>query len=280
MNARFLFFFTALYCMCSHVLLAQNLKDEDGKKHGKWVTKGKDRPKSGYASNAIIEEGTYHHGRKTGVWIKYNKDGKTVKLKGNYVNNRPNGNYTRYFSNGKVKEKGTFGDNLYSGELIRYHENGTIAYQATFDDEGKESGTVKHYYENGQLEASYGLKKGKVEGLYTQYNEDGSVRLSCKFSGGKVTETVKKQPVKVKDTHTEPESNEPPPVVTNPITKGVTFFSEGYNKVYNENDEIWLDGNFKAGQLYDGKVYIYSDDGILKKIKIYKEGKFHSLGQL
>jgi antitoxin component YwqK of YwqJK toxin-antitoxin module len=69
-------------------------------------------------------------------------------------------------------------------------------------------------------------------------------------------------------------------VVTNPITKGVTFFSEGYNKVYNENDEIWLDGNFKAGQLYDGKVYIYNDDGILKKIKIYKEGKFHSLGQL
>ena len=78
MNARVLFFFTALYCMCSHVLLAQNLKDEEGKKHGKWVVKGKDRPKSGYASNAIIEEGTYHHGRKTGVWIKYNKDGKCL----------------------------------------------------------------------------------------------------------------------------------------------------------------------------------------------------------
>jgi len=109
MKARFLFFFTVVSFMCSHFSWAQNLKDEDGKKHGKWVVRGKDRPKSGYASNAIIEEGTYHHGRKTGVWIKYNKDGKTVKLKGNYVNNRPNGNYTRYFSNGKVKEKEPLG---------------------------------------------------------------------------------------------------------------------------------------------------------------------------
>lgn len=280
MSLRFSVFFTLIYFMFSHGIWSQNLKDENGKKHGKWVIRGKDRPKSGYPTNAIIEEGSYSHGRKTGVWIKYNKDGKTVKLKGNYVNNRPNGNYTRYFSNGKIKEKGTFGDNSYSGELIRYYENGTIAYQATFDDEGHETGTVKHYYENGQLEASYGLKKGKVEGAYTQYNLDGSVRLSCKFSAGKVTETVKKQPVKLTDAHTETISNEPPPVVTNPITKGVTFFSEGYNKVYNENDEIWLDGNFKAGQLYDGKVYIYNDDGILKKIKIYKEGKFHSFGQL
>ena len=72
MKARFLFFFTVVYFLCSHVSLAQNLKDEDGKKHGKWVIKGKDRPKSGYESNAVIEEGTYHHGRKTGVWIKYN----------------------------------------------------------------------------------------------------------------------------------------------------------------------------------------------------------------
>ena len=280
MKVRFFLFLVACFAVFTPDVNAQNLRDEDGKKHGKWVVKGADRPKSGYASTAIIEEGTYHHGRKTGVWIKYNKDGKTVKLKGNYVNNRPNGKYTRYFSNGKVKEKGSFGDNTYSGELIRYHENGKVAYQATFDDSGKETGNVMHYFSNGQLEASYGLKKGKVEGVYMQYNEDGSVRLSCKFSGGKVTETFKKQAVKQPEAHTETESNEPPPVVTNPITKGVTFFSEGYNKVYNENDEIWLDGNFKSGQLYDGKVYVYNADGILKKIKIYKEGKFHSLGQL
>jgi hypothetical protein len=102
MKVRFLLVIVAYVGLLTQAVYGQNLRDEDGKKHGKWVVKGVDRPKSGFASNAIIEEGTYHHGRKTGVWIKYNKDGKTVKLKGNYVNNRPNGNYTRYFSNGKI----------------------------------------------------------------------------------------------------------------------------------------------------------------------------------
>lgn len=261
-------------------VFGQNLRDEKGKKHGKWVIKGKDRPRSGYSADATIEEGTYEHGRKTGVWIKYNKDGKTIKLKGNYVNNRPKGSYTRYYSNGKIQETGSFGDNNYSGTLIRYHANGIIAYKATYDENGKESGTVKHYYENGNIEAEYGLKNGKVDGVYTQYNTDGSVRLSYKFADGKVTQTIKKESIPPKETKQKDSNDEPPPTVSNPITKGVTFFSEGYNKVYNENDEIWLDGNFKEGQLFDGKVYIYNKDGILKKIKIYKEGKFHSLGQI
>jgi len=71
-----------------------------------------------------------------------------------------------------------------------------------------------------------------------------------------------------------------PPKTTNPKTKGVLFIPSGYNTTYNENDEIWQDGNFKDGQLYDGKVYEYDRDGILQRIKVYKEGKYHSEGQL
>jgi antitoxin component YwqK of YwqJK toxin-antitoxin module len=50
--------------------------------------------------------------------------------------------------------------------------------------------------------------------------------------------------------------------------------------VYNANDEIWMDGEFKNGQLYDGKVYDYDQDGILQKVRIFKNGKYHSEGQL
>jgi antitoxin component YwqK of YwqJK toxin-antitoxin module len=49
--------------------------------------------------------------------------------------------------------------------------------------------------------------------------------------------------------------------------------------VYNENDEIWLDGNFRNGNLWDGKVFSYGEDGLLRKVKIFKEGKFHSYSQ-
>ena len=99
------------------------------------------------------------------------------------------------------------------------------------------------------------------------------------MSKGKISQTVKANNPKKDDDFSQSDQNETPPFVKNPITKGVTFFPEGYNKVYNVNDEIWLDGNFKEGQLYDGKVYVYSSNGLLKKIKIFKEGKFHSIGQ-
>jgi hypothetical protein len=41
-----------------------------------------------------------------------------------------------------------------------------------------------------------------------------------------------------------------------------------------------MDGEFKNGQLWDGKVFDYSRDGILLKVRVFKLGKYHSDGQL
>ena len=41
-----------------------------------------------------------------------------------------------------------------------------------------------------------------------------------------------------------------------------------------------MDGIFKNGQLWDGKVYTYDRDGILQRVLVYKEGKYNSEGQL
>ena len=269
-----------LLSVLSHAFVySQNKKDEKGKKHGFWVIKGKDRPGSGYGDEVTLEKGTYEHGRKTGVWLKFHKDGKKVKLKGNYVNNRPSGNYTRYYANGNIKESGSFSEDKQQGTLVKYYKNGQVSYKASFGEDGKESGTVKHYYENGNIQAEYTMLGGKVDGNYKQYNADGTLRFSYVMSKGTVSATVVANNPKKADDFSEADYNESPPLVKNPITKGVTFFPEGYNKVYNENDEIWLDGNFKNGQLYDGKVYVYSANGLLTKIKIFKEGKFHSISQ-
>ncbi|HLP54166.1 MAG TPA: hypothetical protein VK151_04020 [Fluviicola sp.] len=57
---------------------------------------------------------------------------------------------------------------------------------------------------------------------------------------------------------------------------GSFFKPNGYNKIYNECGELWQDGIFKESKLYDGKVYIYDRDCILYKVKIFKEGLYHS----
>jgi antitoxin component YwqK of YwqJK toxin-antitoxin module len=70
------------------------------------------------------------------------------------------------------------------------------------------------------------------------------------------------------------------PVLGIPRTRGKEFLPNGYNKCYTINDEIWQDGTFKSGELWDGKVYEYDKDGILIRVKIFKQGVYHSNGQL
>ena len=107
-----------------------NKKDSDGRKQGRWIYFGKDRPQEGYPADGKVEEGDYKDDRKEGQWIKYYNDGATPKLKGEYVNNRPQGPYVKYYANGKIKEQGTFVRNLYQDSLKRFHENGKVEYQA------------------------------------------------------------------------------------------------------------------------------------------------------
>jgi len=274
-----IFFFTLI---TPYSILSQNKKDKDGKRTGKWVFTGKDKPNSGVLQNGKAEEGYFYKGRKEGVWVKYHADGKTPYLKGQYNNNRPEGEYKRFFKTGKIKESGAFGKEHFKGELTRYHTNGKVAYIGSYNNDGKESGTIKYYYENGNIELEYVSKNGVIMGELKRYYENGSLKDVQTFnSQGKSigTKTYKM----TENTVTKTESTSIviyPPTVKNPRTKGLKFVPNGYNKIYNESDEIWMDGEFKNGQLWDGKVFDYSKDGILLKVRVFKLGKYHSDGQL
>jgi antitoxin component YwqK of YwqJK toxin-antitoxin module len=270
------------FCLCFGLnALTQNKRNADGKRHGKWVFTGKDYPKKNIPKSQIVEEGFYVDGRKEGIWIKYFSSG-TVQLKGTYNNNRPEGAFTRYYPNGKIAEQGEFQSNGYKGLLLRYHENGQLAYRANFNNQGQESGKVSYYHTNGKVALTYVVKNGEVMGEVARYNESGQLLSTFDVnSEGKISTVHKIKPnTVVTNSLSTPSKALYPPRLNNPKTKGLRFVPNGYNKVYNDNDEIWMDGEFKNGQLYDGKVYDYDQDGILQKVRIYKLGKYHSDGQL
>lgn len=259
-----------------------NQKDGSGKKQGKWVYYGKDRPQEGYPMEGKIEEGPYKDDRKDGVWIKYHNDGITPKLKGVYSNNRPKGSYTKYHANGKIRETGSFEKNQYQDSLKRFHQNGQLEYEAKYNELGKEQGKVKFYYPNGQVEFEYAAENGVASGKAFRYYENGDIKEAIEYnSDGTVAKSEPKDmvnpPITVKDPGA---SVEGAPIISNPIVKGGKFQPNGYNKVYNTEDEIWQDGDFKGSRLYNGKVYVYDRDGILLKVKVYKNGVYHSDGQL
>lgn len=259
-----------------------NRVDDQGRKQGKWIYYGKDRPNAGFPPEGKVEEGSYKDDRKEGVWIKYHNDGVTPKLKGEYVNNRPSGKYVKTWPDGTPREEGEFNRGKYSGTLKRYHENGVLEYEASYNDEGKEQGTVKYYYANGQEEFVYESQNGIPTGRATRYYENGDVKEVIYYAAdGSVEKSEQRDMVNAAVNVADPGASKiEAPRVNNPRTKGVKFQPNGYNKVYNENDEIWQDGEFRNGRLWDGKVYEYDADGILLRVKVFKKGVYNSDGQL
>lgn len=259
-----------------------NQRDSKGRKQGKWVYLGKDRPTEDYPENGKVEEGSYKDDRKEGIWIKYYQDGITPKLKGEYHNNRPEGAYVKLDAKGTIIEAGKFTKGKYRDSLIRYHANGVVSYQGFYNEQGNEEGKIKYFYQNGQIEFEYTAENGIPKGKATRFYENGDIKEVIQFGeGGQIVKSEKHEmvnpPVKVNDPAA---SKEQAPTVSNPNTKGAKFLPNGYNKIYNSNQEIWQDGDFKNGRLWDGKVYEYDRDGILLKVRVFKSGVYHSDGQL
>jgi antitoxin component YwqK of YwqJK toxin-antitoxin module len=270
----FLLFSLSLICFSIN---GQNLKDKQGKRTGNWIIY-----KSKSSKDLKIEEGVFVNGRKEGLWINYFEDGKATKLKGSYANNRPDGEFIRYYKNGKIKEKGSFSKSKLKGEYIRYHSNGNIEYIGNYNNLGEETGIIQYFHKNGNLALEYTVKNAELNGKLTRYFEDGTLQESMSFSeNGEIiaVNTFEKKIPEKKIINSEANSTSPPKI-KNPKTKSIKFNAFGYNKVYNDNDEIWMDGIFKNGQLWEGKVYRYDKDGILQRVLVYKEGKYHSEGQL
>ena len=215
-------------------------------KDGYWITYGYMKPYKGYPDSGMIEQGMYKDDRKEGCWVFYYSDGITPKLEGHFKNGRPNGTYTKYWPNGSIKEEGEFTLGKQTIVLGSYSEKGdSLNFQ---QDDGLEYGMINGLYpEKGDVSVS------DCSGIF--YICDSTVEYS--FS---------------KLLRYDPEIHH---------VKSQTGFDEnGQNVVYNIEDEAILDGNFSYGAFWEGKHYVYDEDGILLKIEIWKEGKYCCDGQL
>ncbi len=268
--------------------LAPNAVDATGRKQGMWIIWGKDNPDKGYPADGRIEEGAFKDDKKEGIWIKYHEDGVTPRLQGDYSGGRPNGGYTKYYPNGIVEEQGTFYAGKQTDEFKRYHENGQLAQEKTFNVDGKEDGKVVMYFPNGQKEFEFNKADGVTTGQAFRFYPNGDVKEVINYAAdGSIAST---EPKAMVNPPMDPEGNKPvnavvektaeAPLATEGDTNGKKLNPNGYNKIYNKDKELWMDGQFKSSRLWDGKLYKYDSDGILLKIEIWKEGAYHSDGQL
>ena len=248
-----------IFCFILNICFSQNdtinQKDKEGRKIGYWVYLGKDKPHlKGYNPNDTLEYGLYKNNRKDSTWNKYYPNN-IIKLKANYLNNRAFGNFTKYYPTGKVMEVATWKLNKYIDLYTYFYENGCIQ-------------TQKFFNENGQAEWT------KI------FKNNCNSNVSLKGDLIKMDSTgVYKQIIKPDSTYVYNDSLNDP-IIKPPISIKPHFKPNGYNKVYNKNKDLWMDGMFKNGKLWEGKKYNYDKDGLLISIEVYKNGKYISNGIL
>lgn len=261
--------------------MAPCIVDAQGRKQGMWIHWGSERPGSGYLPDCRIEEGVYKDNRKEGEWIKYHTECNKVRLVGNYVDGRPQGHYRKTDLEGKVEE-GDFVKGHQVGDFVIVSPTGVKLVEKTFDEDGKANGKIIERYPSGQIMFEAERRHGVPTGREIHYYENGDVKkvISYKEDGSVESVEEKERVNPVENIKVDVVVSTPAPDGRKGNTNGKPFDPNSYNKVYNDNQELWMDGKFKDGKLWDGKLYQYDADGILLKIEIWKEGRYNSDGVL
>lgn len=260
-----------------------NQMNDQGRRTGYWIIHSKDKPEKGYAEGGRIEEGPYKDGRKHGTWTKYHKNGKSPRLVGQYVNGRPNGNYTKYYENGNKRETGYFTDGKQKQVTYVWFECGVLASVKHFDEDGKKHGVYKGYYNTCdcdstivQLEFEVSYDHNFPVDTMKRYWPSGCPKLIHVYdSTGRAT-----QYFQYEDNCENPPNPELKACYDTLYKKKESRFppkdnykKNGFNKIYNNNSDLWMEGMFKNGKLWDGRLYKYDSDGNLLEIERWRRGE-------
>lgn len=277
-----------------------NRLNKFGKRIGYWVLTEDNKPTS-ISNISKRKEGRYINGRKSGAWVFYYNDAKTVRLIGEFVDNRPRGAYFRFNKNGEIKQASTV---LNSLDIRQYYEtyNPVFACRLMFSNRETVAGQV--FFKPQVFAAPYAYNfwmESNMESIKTVSPEVNFHWLTVNYAElyanylkvrtpknhiAENNEALKSVAKKINrlndsDTHTTVRKMGAPPHISEPrVGKGLVFQPNGFNKLYTKSDEIWIDGYFRNGQLRDGKVFLYDHDGVLLKVKVYKDGKYISDGGL
>jgi antitoxin component YwqK of YwqJK toxin-antitoxin module len=284
--------FTVCFCM---LLQAQtfelagvdtiNRTDKEGKKQGKWVVLGKMKPGGCYQPESKIETGKYTDNRKEGIWTEYYCNG-NMKCKLTFVNGRADGFAQMFHENGKISEEGNWKNSRWTGNYKLYYDNGQVQHEFAFTASGKREGNQKYYYPNGQLAIEGEFQNGKESGIIKEYFENGDIKAEKNYADGNVdVSSIREYQPKKPVVKREEEADNAPPVKVTPdekpneaamkaaASKGPLLLN-GQHTLYNKNKQLSKDGIFKDNTFMEGKAYIYDDNGILKRIAVYRNGRY------
>ena len=274
-----------------------NRTNSMGEREGWWVISN-DNKAIFSSTDPKFKEGFYVKGRKSGVWITYYEDGTTPRLIGEYADNRPSGSYFRFDRQGNLEQASAIPKAISTKQSVQvsnpifsckmlFNQRDIVAGQVFFAHRlFKKDLAVQFWVESSMETIKSESKLVDFSWLNANYTNIlltySAIRTPKKM---RLVEPIliSQKPIKENDKqHSAKNLNYYyPPIIKSPrVANGLVFVPNGLNKLYTESSEIWIDGHFVNGQLYSGKVFIYDRDGVLLKVRIYKEGIYSSDGGL
>jgi antitoxin component YwqK of YwqJK toxin-antitoxin module len=253
-----------------------NRTDENGRKTGWWriIAPNTDRP--GYPHGALVEEGQYTGGKRSGAWKRYWPNGKLMS-EVSYKFGVPRGHYRVYYPSGKLEEEGDWDLDRNTGAFKRFHPNGKPAQEFVFDAYGQRDGVQKYYHENGQLAVEVTIKQGKESGTLKRWYPNGDLEETATYANGDLDEASRKtyapkKPLPKLEVATE--AKVAPAVGTGENTNAMRFRENGFNTLYDKQLRITQTGEYREGRLWNGRVYRYGSNGMLIRIEVYIDGRY------
>ena len=268
----------------SHVA---NRADADGLRQGFWKITGAMSGEAGYRPERIVEEGEFKDNKRNGMWTKFYPTG-VKRSEITYKNGYPHGPYRIFYPSGTLEEEGDWQNMRNVNAFKRYHENGQIAQDFHFNNKGRRDGTQRYFYASGKPQLTVEVVNGLSHGLYQTFYADGSPREEKLIVEGRVDpESVVHFPQPRGKFVSVPDPALPPgeimededaalaEKVDSPTEMKVEKYEKtGVDKLFNLDNRISQEGEFREGRLWNGKWYRYDRSGKLSKTEVYKDGKF------
>jgi len=150
---------------------------------------------------------TDEEGLKQGYWKKQYSNG-SLKYKGGFINDKPVGEFRRYFENGQLKALMIFDKKSELVNTIIYYEDGRLAAEGQYIKNKKDStwnyysyysqtlvckesyiNGLKHgisikYYNNGNFSEELEWKDDAKDGKWNQYFESREIKMKSFYKSG------------------------------------------------------------------------------------------------
>lgn len=163
----FVLIFLNMFCL--HAQTDFNKLDENGKKYGLWKGFFKESKRPRY-------EGTFVHGKETGVFNFYDDTKAKSIIATREFNAQENSAYTIFYDQGKNKvSEGKIVNKLFEGQWKYYHQASKNIMTTENYSKGKLQGLRSVFYPDGKIAEEISYKNNLKDGIYKKYTEKGIV---------------------------------------------------------------------------------------------------------